>query len=439
MFDRREFLSVTGAAGAALLVRPALAGAAASGVAANVAHYLTPLVERNDYSGFVLLERGGQTLISRGFGFADPATRTPHTADTRYATASVGKMFTRAAVLELEKVGKLRRADALAKYLPAFPSAATITIQNLVDHQSGLARDLPPDTGLLRPRTIDELIAIISKQPIEAKPGERTAYSNNGYRILAKVIEITGGGDFDSLIRELVFEPRRMRGSVPNLKGAPIARVAAGHWPGPGWGTRQRALAFDMSNARGAGSFLVTPADMLAFLKTLPLEPSDLADAATKDPDGKPKPRSIGHDGFGDGYANLTYAYPDEKAYLVSLSNMQSGAFMPMHGDMRRLLFGEVVGSPALPETTTGQAGIDWQRYIGDYDLRPGNPLRIRRNGDLLMVDGGEGGHPLVPLGGDRFFMRLRYAAMTFEGPPGPAGLLRWAEGSGEFALKRIG
>lgn len=65
--------------------------------------------------------------------------------------------------------------------------------------------------------------------------------------------------------------------------------------------------------------------------------------------------------------------------------------------------------------------------------------MRIRREGDVLTVDAGEGGHPLIPIGNDRFFMRLRYATMTFEGAAGsPATLLRWSEGGGEFPLQRL-
>jgi hypothetical protein len=178
---------------------------------------------------------------------------------------------------------------------------------------------------------------------------------------------------------------------------------------------------------------------MLRFVKTLPLEQKDLDDAPNKDPEGKPKPRSVGHDGFGDGYANLTFAYPDEKAYMVSLSNMQTGAFTPMHADLRKLLFGEAVPTPSLPAAMEAKPAQSLDAYVGDFDLRPGNPVRIRRQGDLLTVDGGDGGHPLIPLGGDRFFMRLRYATLTFpSGAAQAAAALHWEEGGGAFDLKRL-
>lgn len=437
MFDRRTFLSGSAAALGTGFLKPDLAYGASQSVAANVEAYLNPIVERRDYSGFVLMERDGRPLVSTGFGFADDKARIPHTADTHYASASVGKMFTQAAILSLEKAGKLNRGDSIARFLPHFPSASSISVQHLLDHRAGIARDLPPGTDLMRPRTLEELVRMIAAIPLEGKAGERSAYSNNGYRMLARIIELAGGGDYDSLVRETVFEPRGMRNTFANMPGVRFAQRTRGHWPGPGWRSKVEVRAIDMSNRRGEGSFAITPNDMLVFLKTLPLEPGDLSDA--KDSSGAPIPRAAGHDGFGEGYANLTYVYPEERAYLVSLSNMEAGAFMPMHVDMRRLLFGAAVAAPSVPEAAAVANVGDFDRYTGDYDLRPGAPLLIRRSGEILTVDAGEGPHPLIALGRDRFFMRLRYATMAFEGPTdAPANFLRWTEGGGEFPLKRI-
>jgi CubicO group peptidase (beta-lactamase class C family) len=434
MLNRRQF--VVGA-GACVIAQPLFAAATATedSVRENVSAYLKPLLARNDYSGFVLLERDGRTLLAEGFGFADDAQRVPHTADTHYGSDSVSKMFTRAAILSLERSGALNRNDRISRFLPEFPSGGAITVQQLIDHKGGIARDLPQDTDLRRPRSTQELVRLIATMPIESKPGERTSYSNNGYRLLARIIEVAARGHYDSIVRETVFEPRGMRSTFPNMPSSHFPRQTRGYWPGAGWGSKVPALPIDRSNQRGAGSFAITAADMLRFLKTLPLELPDLEEAAPKDG----APRSVGHDGFGEGYANLTYAYPDQKAYLISLSNMQTGAFMPMHQDMRHMLFGQAVPTPTLPPPIPAPPITNWDRFVGDFDLRPGAPLRIRRSGDHLTADAGEGGHPLIALGGDRFFMRLRYATMVFEGDPDkPASLLRWAEGGGEFPLKRI-
>jgi CubicO group peptidase (beta-lactamase class C family) len=248
MFTRRAFMGSALAAGA---LPSALAAAPNSRVAANVAAYLQPFVERRDFSGFVLLERGGSTLLSRGFGYADFEARRPNTADTGYMTASIGKLFTRAAVLELERQGRLAKADPLARFLPSFPNAQAITVQHLIDHQAGIARDLPPGTDLAQERSLDDLLAIIAAQPAIGKPGSDGGYSNNGYRLLAKVIEAAGRGSYDELVRELVFEPRGMRATRSGVDLNRVGRRAVGYRPGAGWG-RSNASRFDRSAMSGA-------------------------------------------------------------------------------------------------------------------------------------------------------------------------------------------
>ena len=205
---RRQFV-VGGTAFASFPASTALraASSATPDVEHNVANYFAPLIARQDYSGFVILERAGRTLLSRGFGDTDGIGGAPHTADTLYATASIGKMFTRAAALALAGSGKLSLSDPVAKFVPAFPGGADVTVQNLADHKSGLARDLPPDTDLTKARSLAELVTMVAAMPTESKPGARFAYSNNGYRLLARIVELAGQGDYDNLVRELVFEP----------------------------------------------------------------------------------------------------------------------------------------------------------------------------------------------------------------------------------------
>jgi CubicO group peptidase (beta-lactamase class C family) len=57
---------------------------------------------------------------SRGFGFADTDTKTPPTPDTLYRVASISKLFTATAVMQLRDAGKLRLDDPVTAYLPWF-------------------------------------------------------------------------------------------------------------------------------------------------------------------------------------------------------------------------------------------------------------------------------------------------------------------------------
>lgn len=434
MLDRREFVVGLGAAAAAA---PALGVPAASTPLADaLERYFTPFAKERDFSGIILIERGDERLL-RAWGRASFEQESPHTVHTRYAAESISKMFTHAAVLALQSAGKLQLSDPLARFIPTFPRAKEITIRQLVDHRAGVSRDLAlQGADAVRARTTAQLVELIAGT--QNGPPGKEAYSNNGYRLLARVIEVAGNGSFDGLVRELVFEPRHMRDTMfGGSPGEPMPGRATGYIPGPGWGSIQKSRPWDFSNSRGAASFFTSPADLALFLRTLPLEPGDVEDAPGAGNDLKFR-KIVGHDGFGNGFANLAYAFPGEDTRLVLLGNIQSGLFMSLKKDMRKLLAGEAVDPPLVRRTPELPPIERWRDFVGSYDLRPGAPLMIRRSGDRLEVSAGEDFHPLIAITPDSFFMRLRYAKMSFPTAPAPVTSMTWEEGGGSFTLKKL-
>jgi len=91
-----------------------------------------------------------QELIwARGFGYADLEKKIPATPATLYRIASISKLFTSTAILQLRDAGRLQLDDAVEKHLPWFkikarvPSSVPITIQNLLTHTGGVPREAP--------------------------------------------------------------------------------------------------------------------------------------------------------------------------------------------------------------------------------------------------------------------------------------------------------
>jgi CubicO group peptidase (beta-lactamase class C family) len=90
-----------------------------------------------------------QELIwARGFGHASLERAERATPDTLYRIASITKLFTSTAILQLRDAGKLRLDDPLTQHVPWFnigqahPDAPPITIQHLLTHTAGLPREL---------------------------------------------------------------------------------------------------------------------------------------------------------------------------------------------------------------------------------------------------------------------------------------------------------
>jgi CubicO group peptidase (beta-lactamase class C family) len=394
-------------------------------------------VQARDFSGVLLIESGGKQLL-RTWGEADFGSATPHTIHTRYAAESISKLFTRAAVLELQATGKLQLSDPLARFIPTFPRASEISIAQLIDHKAGISRDLPLiGAEATKRRSTSEIVEMIARTE-NGPPGKDTSYSNNGYRLLARVIELAGRGTFDDLLRQLVFDPRGMRDTVfGGSPGQRMANRAVGYIPAAGWGTIGDSPPWDFSNSRGAASYYTSPADLMQFLRTLRFEPKDVENTPGAQT-GARFGTKVGHDGFGNGFANLAYIYPGEDTRLVLLGNIQSGLFMSLQKDMRALLAGEIPTPPTIDRTRDLALSERWRDFVGSYALRPGAPLIIRRSGNHLEVSAGEDFHPLICVAPDQFFMRLRYAKLSFPAAPSPIDEVRWEEGGAGYTLKKM-
>jgi CubicO group peptidase (beta-lactamase class C family) len=89
-----------------------------------------------------------QDLIwAKGYGLADVAGEVPATPSTVYRIASISKLFTSTAIMQLRDAGKLQLDDPVVKHLSWFktketyPDGPTVTIRHLLTHTSGLPRE----------------------------------------------------------------------------------------------------------------------------------------------------------------------------------------------------------------------------------------------------------------------------------------------------------
>ena len=101
------------------------------------------------FSGVVLLAKDGQPVMTRAWGYADAAKTTPNRIDTKFNIGSLNKFFTQVAIGQLAAAGKLALSDTIRMHLPDYPSPAAdkITIQQLIDHRSGLGDTFGPGFG----------------------------------------------------------------------------------------------------------------------------------------------------------------------------------------------------------------------------------------------------------------------------------------------------
>jgi D-alanyl-D-alanine carboxypeptidase len=153
----------------------------------------------------------GETVLAKGYGYADLAERVPASANTIYRLASITKQFTAAAMLHLAEEGRLSLEDRISDYLPDYPDPGRrITIRNLLSHTSGLSDvavvpflEEAGGVGYTR----DQIIDLVASQPLDFEPGTGHSYSNVGFMLAGVVIERVTGTTYADYLTNEVLRP----------------------------------------------------------------------------------------------------------------------------------------------------------------------------------------------------------------------------------------
>jgi D-alanyl-D-alanine carboxypeptidase len=144
-------------------------------------------------------------------GVADIATGEPLNADMQFKIASIQKTFVSTIILQLVGEGEVSLTDPISKWVAGVPNGDQVTIRQLLNHTSGLGNgmDIPEVLARLDAGdcTLDFLLAAGANEPPVAAPGTLWSYSNYGYNLLARVVEIVTGQTLSVAIQQRITVP----------------------------------------------------------------------------------------------------------------------------------------------------------------------------------------------------------------------------------------
>ena len=159
---------------------------------------------------------GGEIVHRAGYGLANLDHTVPITPATVFDIASISKQFGAMAALLLEAEGALDLDADVRGYVPELPDfGAVITPRHLIHHTSGI-RDWPHTMALggiefTDVISFEKILRMLhNQQAINFQPGSEYAYSNTGYNLLARVIEVQSGMTFREYTHSRIFEPLGM-------------------------------------------------------------------------------------------------------------------------------------------------------------------------------------------------------------------------------------
>lgn len=158
------------------------------------------------FDGLVLVAQRDVVLFKSAYGYADREGSVKNSAIAIFDMGSIAKTFTAAAVLQLIQSQKLQLSDTIGDFYPmAAEDVKPITILQLLGHTSGLDNFHNDSDFELMDKAQAER-RILAMQLI-AKPGEKIAYSNAGYTLLAAIVEKVSEQSFQNYVHDNLLTP----------------------------------------------------------------------------------------------------------------------------------------------------------------------------------------------------------------------------------------
>ncbi|HEX2046939.1 MAG TPA: serine hydrolase [Acidimicrobiales bacterium] len=148
-----------------------------------------------------------------------PETGIPVLAGDRIELASLTKLFTAALVHRYAEAGLVDLSAPLPELavLPDFPYDAGITVEQLLDHSSGLVNYLDTDEYAADPDSVHDPVSGVRAslaQGLAADPGAAYLYSSTNYLVLGLLLEEVTGRPYGELLADVFFRPLRLHDTI---------------------------------------------------------------------------------------------------------------------------------------------------------------------------------------------------------------------------------
>ncbi|MFE6511706.1 serine hydrolase domain-containing protein [Nocardioides sp. NPDC057767] len=343
-------------------------------------------------------------VLDHAVGILNLDTGVEATTDSLFQIGSITKLWTTDLVMQLLDEGRIGLDDEIIRHLPTFRVAdedatRTITVRQLLAHTAGFEGDVFTDHGP-GDDAVERFVASMGDLPQVFTPGERFSYSNAGFAVLGRLVEVLRGTTWDRALHEHLAAPLGLTHIATTPYDAIRFRTAMGHIdpgpehvlrPGPSWG---------MARASGpVGAMLsMRVRDLLAFAAmhlaggiagdgTRVVSAASCADVLTRQVGHPASTRSearglgwslddtrqgiVGHDGQTIGQSAFFRMVPEHRLAVALLTN--GGDTYGLYHDVVGHLLHDLAGVRIAPDPVPPRRpppGFDADRLLGTYRAR---------------------------------------------------------------------
>lgn len=180
--------------------------------------------ENNNFSGVCMCKVNGETVFEKAYGYANRAFKIPNRIDTKFDTASITKLFTAVAILQLIQENKLGFEDKIVDIIDLSRTEipADVTIEQLLNHTSGIADDAEEEAGedysalfIDNPnyaiRECKDFLKNFAYKKPNFKAGTNVRYCNCSFVLLGLAIEKITGMNYRDYVTSNIFRKADMK------------------------------------------------------------------------------------------------------------------------------------------------------------------------------------------------------------------------------------
>jgi CubicO group peptidase (beta-lactamase class C family) len=368
-------------------------------------------VRPNEPGVAILIAKKGKIVYEKAFGSANLELNVPLQPDMIFQIGSITKQFTAVAILQLEEQSKISLQDSVQKYIKDFPfKGYTITIENLLTHTSGIKDFMSinhPGQNVLRwDFTPQQLVNHFKNEPLEFKPCSKYNYTNSGYVLLGRIIEVVSGKSYYNYLLENIIQKAGLKNTFFANADTVIPKRVSSYTRDRGFYDNSEFLSTSLGF--GCGDLLSNVGDLFkwntALLNGNVLKKETLVKAFTpyKLSDGTYTTYGYGwfidnvvgvkrihHEGQFSGFVAEEKYFPADDIFVSTIANVKSPEDKTDFSDNRYKLYENIsllaIGKELQRSVAINSSVLD--KYIGIYQLTTAKKriITITKQGDHLV------------------------------------------------------
>ena len=384
----------------------------------------------------VLIAKNGKPIFKKAYGKSNLELNTEMSSKNVFQIGSITKQFTAVSILMLAEQGKLNLNDNIETYILDFPTKGKkITIHQLLNHTSGIKNSTPIGSKSYLSRkdmSSIELVDYIKRNSLDFEPGSKFKYSNAGYILLGRIIEITSGMSYKEFVENHIFKKLSMNSSSYGSMRTIIKNRAYGYQFEEN--KFVNADYMSLSLPFSAGSIMTTTDDLLlwhnALLNFSLIKKENLQKAMRPSTlnNGKRisygygwrfaklnESRVIAHTGSTKGFTSTTMFFPKENMYMVTLTNCNCKNIPSLNKSIANIILNKSTTSTEIKTVKINSDKL--QKFIGKYEVQSNVHITIsyKDNSLFLTAPNQTKSIALFPENGFQFFMKVVPAKITFK------------------------